>query len=594
MPLLQDLGIRYKLFLLGGVMMLALFAVGGAALRGIAGLRAASEKSPVYINAVRNVLQARSALDFIRSQVLWALYNNQTLAEKRHAIAQEVEGQLQEAGLIFQASLGELGTLTRQQKVVDAVQVLQPGIEDYLTQATGLVQHQRAETRETEKAAIDQFQERFMLLSRGLDVLGDMVTTEANRTKEKGELSGEHATKTTLRVMILGTFVALTLGFLITQTITKPMSMVTTTATRLARGEVNLHIDHYTQDETGELAQAFRELVAYIHGLANAADRIGNGDLSVVVAATSEHDVLSHSFCRMVERLRTVIGQMQQSAQVLGVALSQILTSTSQVAASTAETAAAVTQTATTVEEMKQTAHLAHKKVAEVAEEGQRTVEISRVGEVSIEHALTGMNHVREQMEGISQSVMKLGKQSQAIREIVTVVNDLSEQSNLLAINAAIEAAKAGDAGKGFAVVAQEVRTLAVRSRQATAQVTAILSDIQKSVQSAVLVSEQGKKAAETGAMQSVQAGGSIRALAQSITTTANAVSQITASSQQQSVGMDQVALAMESIKQATDQNVSGVRQVEAATRRLQEVGRTLRGLVEQYQLNAGNEEIML
>jgi methyl-accepting chemotaxis protein len=152
-----------------------------------------------------------------------------------------------------------------------------------------------------------------------------------------------------------------------------------------------------------------------------------------------------------------------------------------------------------------------------------------------------------------------------------------------LAINAAIEAAKAGEQGKGFAVVAQEVKSLSEQSKQATAQVRAILGDIQKATSAAVMATEQGSKAVEAGMKLSGEAGESIRALADSIEESARAATQIAASAQQQLVGMDQVTLAMQNIEQASAQNVTSTKRTENAAQNLHELGLRLKHLVQQY-----------
>jgi methyl-accepting chemotaxis protein len=193
------------------------------------------------------------------------------------------------------------------------------------------------------------------------------------------------------------------------------------------------------------------------------------------------------------------------------------------------------------------------------------------------------MKRIQTQMESIAESVVKLSEQSQAIGEIIATVNDLADQSNLLAVNAAIEAAKAGEHGRGFAVVAQEVKNLAEQSKQATTQVRGILGDIQKATTAAVLATEQGDKAVEAGVKQSTEAGEAIRLLADGITESARTATQIAASSQQQLVGTDQVAMAMENIKEASLQNIAGTKQVEAAAQNLHELGQRLKRLVEQY-----------
>src|SRR5208283_2790829 len=184
---------------------------------------------------------------------------------------------------------------------------------------------------------------------------------------------------------------------------------------------------------------------------------------------------------------------------------SEILATTTQIATGAAETATGVSETTTTVEEVKQTAQVASQKARSVMDGAQRSVQVSQTGRKSVEETLAGMNRIREQMEFIAGSIVRLSEQSQAIGEIIAAVNDLAEQSNLLAVNAAIEAAKAGEQGKGFAVVAQEVKSLAEQSKQATAQVRGILGDVQKATSAAVMATEQGSKVVEAGVKQSTE-----------------------------------------------------------------------------------------
>lgn len=277
---------------------------------------------------------------------------------------------------------------------------------------------------------------------------------------------------------------------------------------------------------------------------------------------------------------RTITRQLRESVAQLSASSSEILATTTQVASGAAETAASVSETTATVEEVKQTAQLASQKALSVSDSAQKASQISQSGRKSVEAAMQGMNHIQEQMESIAESIVRLSEQSQAIGEIIATVNDLAEQSNLLAVNAAIEAAKAGEQGKGFAVVAQEVKSLAEQSKQATAQVRTILGDIQKATSTAVLATEQGNKAVQAGVKQTSETDKAIGLLADSVAEAVQAAAQIAASSQQQMVGMDQVAQAMENIKQASMQNVSGTKQVETAAQNLHALGQKLSEMI--------------
>ncbi len=329
-----------------------------------------------------------------------------------------------------------------------------------------------------------------------------------------------------------------------------------------------------------------RNIAGPLREITAIAERIATGDLTVSLAdseRTDEVGVLTRTFSRMLGRLRRLIQEVREGTNVLGTAAGQIVTITAQVAAGAAETATALTETSSTMEEVKKTSQVSTEKAIYVSDTARTTAQVSDGGKRAVEQSIDGINRVREQISAIAEAVMQLSEHGQAIGEIVATVNDLAEQSNLLAVNAGIEAARAGDQGKGFVVVAQEVKSLAEQSKQATAQVRTILGDIQKATATAVLAAEQGSKAVDTGVRQSAEAGEAIERLSQSITTATQAAIQIVASNQQQQIGIDQVALAMENIKQASAQNMSGTKQAETAAQNLNELGHKLKVMAAQY-----------
>jgi methyl-accepting chemotaxis protein len=362
----------------------------------------------------------------------------------------------------------------------------------------------------------------------------------------------------------------------------------------IARSEERTHQSVRIFAIIGALALLFSVIMAVLlnrlianplREISGAAARVAAGDLTAPVPVDQRADevgILAQTFRGMVENLRQVTREMREGVTVLAAAASEILGATTQVASGAAETATAVSETTTTVEEVKQTAEVSNQKAKYVSESAKKTAQVSQDGRKSVEDAINGMKHIQGEMGSIVASIVRLSEQNRAIGEIIATVSDLAEQSNLLAVNAAIEAAKAGEQGKGFAVVAQEVKSLAEQSKHAAAQVRAILNDIQRAMSTAVMATEQGSKAVEAGVKQSEEAGQAIRMLTESIAESAQAATQIAASSQQQLVGMDQVVGAMESIKQASAQNVAGTRQIETAAQNLHSLGQTLKQLVEQ------------
>lgn len=310
---------------------------------------------------------------------------------------------------------------------------------------------------------------------------------------------------------------------------------------------------------------------------------VGGGDMDHRLGIERKDEIgeLARAFDDMTARLQSTTfsrNELAEGARVITTSAAQILSVTAQVAASASQTAASVGETSMTVQELRQTAELSSQKARSVSEGAQRVEEVSDSGRQAVEEVAQGMGRIREQVDAVGSSILRLSEQSQAIGEIVAAVNDLADQSRLLAVNAAIEAARAGEHGRGFAVVAQEVKSLSEQSKQATGQVRMILGEIQKATAAAVLATEQGVKAVEAGVQRSQSAGEAIRVLTESIGQSAEAAVQIAASSQQQLVGVSQVAEAMESIKRASAQNAEGIRQAEKAVRDLHDLGLRLAG----------------
>jgi methyl-accepting chemotaxis protein len=318
------------------------------------------------------------------------------------------------------------------------------------------------------------------------------------------------------------------------------------------------------------------------------AELIANGDLSETIASarrTDEVGALMQSFNKMIIMLRKQNQEILKGVNILASTSSQILTSTTQIGTGSAETAAAISETTTTVEEVRQAALLSSQKAKNLSDSANKVAQVSLNGQKAVDDTVEGMNNISKQMDEIAQTVILLSEQSQSIGGIIASVTDLAGQSNLLAVNAAIEAAKAGEQGKGFAVVAQEIRNLAEQSKQATMQVRKILNDVQKATSAAVLATEQGNRAVEAGVKKSVQAGEAIRSLTESSAEAVQVSTQISASSQQQLIGMDQIGIAMQNINQAGLDTSVSMTQAEEALKNLHDLGQKLKDLVEQFKM---------
>lgn len=298
---------------------------------------------------------------------------------------------------------------------------------------------------------------------------------------------------------------------------------------------------------------------------------------------TKQPSTESESTDNRLQEQNLKIGEL---IKVLAEASGRVSTVANQLSSSTTQALSTVSETTATAEEVRQVAEQTSSKAKDVSDDAKSVVQVSRQGQEATDATVQGMVRIREQMDSIAECMVQLGDQSKLIGEIIATVDDLAQQSNLLAVNASIEAAKAGEQGKGFAVVAQEVKNLSQQSKTATAHVRNILNDIMKATTDATLATEQGGKAVEAGHLQATNAGQVIRRLTDSIEKASEATDIIEVASQQQLLGMKQMVEAMEGIKQASEQNTIIAEQLEESAKELNDLGQEFR------QLSAKNDQI--
>jgi methyl-accepting chemotaxis protein len=403
--------------------------------------------------------------------------------------------------------------------------------------------------------------------------------------------------------------VGVCVAVMMSRTILKPIRQLTAVAHAVAGGDLEVAAKVESKDESGVLAGAFNDMIGRLRRMLQSEQRerqylettvkryvdyameVGGGNLSARLSLDGgerpDDDPLiqlGQQLNWMTASLQKVIGQVREAAGSLGSAAAEILASTTQQVSSASEQSAAISQTTTTVDEVRNIAEQTVARAQEVAQAAQRSVEFSRAGEGAVQNTIESMAQIRSRVEGIAENILALSEQTQQIGEIIATVNDIATQSNMLALNASVEAARAGEQGKGFAVVAMEVRSLAEQSKQATAQVEAILSDIQKATNMTVMATEEGTKGVEEGVTLSARTGEVIQQLGSALTESAQAAVQMVAGGQQQTSGIEQIGLAMGNINQATVQGLASTRQAEKAARDLNELAREFMEIVGRYQ----------
>jgi methyl-accepting chemotaxis protein len=338
----------------------------------------------------------------------------------------------------------------------------------------------------------------------------------------------------------------------------------------------------------------FNAVVQPINESSEVLERLAQGDLTVRMAGEFKGDYakIKDSVNGMAESFSRALSDVSAAVQATASSSSEISSSTEQMAAGAQEQTQQATEVASAVEEMSKTIIETTRNASEAATMAKHAGTSAKEGGRVVTETMEGMMRIADVVKQSALTVQALGRSSDQIGEIVQVIDDIADQTNLLALNAAIEAARAGEQGRGFAVVADEVRKLAERTTKATKEIAVMIKQIQKDTTGAVESMNRGTLEVEKGRLLAHQSGESLKEIISGSERVVDVITQVAAASEEQSSASEQISKNIEAISSVTQESAAGTQQIARAAEDLNRLTVNLQDLLAQFTISSENDKV--
>jgi twitching motility protein PilJ len=429
------------------------------------------------------------------------------------------------------------------------------------------------------------------LIDRIVDVLAVQATSLAS----------------TEQTAVIGVFVAfLVIGvivFIMAQGVTRQVGSINGMLAKIGMGDFSARADVVAEDDLGRLAQSLNMMLDQTLSLVQSQDEkeriqasilkllgemeaLAHGDLTKDAEVTAEvTGAIADSFNNMIGELRRVIGRVHETTLSVSSSAGEVQTTTEYLATGSESQSTQIVEASAAIDEMSISIQQVSANANTAAEVAEQALKNARLGAESVSKTMAGMNGIRQQVQQTAKRIKRLGESSQEIGEIVQLIGDIADRTSILALNASIQAAMAGDAGKGFAVVAEEVERLAERSTEATKKVGGLIKSIQSDTNEAIAAMEETTKEVVGGSSLANEAGQQLQQIESVSGQLAEIIHAISMASKQQARGSDSVAKSMSEISGVTQQTAAGAKQAAISIRKLAVLADDLRDEMKRFKL---------
>ncbi len=425
--------------------------------------------------------------------------------------------------------------------------------------------------------------------------LSDLLTARSSGYARTNYLAAAGTLAGLLLVALVASFV--------TRGITRQVNNLTSLFDRIEVGDYQTRAAVLSGDELGQMTTAVNTTLDRTLTLIQSSDEkeqiqksimklldevggVADGDLRKDAEVSADMTgAIADSFNYMIEQLRGIIGNVQLATLQVSSAANQIHTSAGHLADGSEHQAEQIVTTSAAIDEMAASIRQVSENAATSSAVAQQALTTAKQGNTAVRNTIDGMGRIREQAQETAKRIKRLGETSQEIGQIVQLIDDIADRTSILALNASIQAAAAGEAGRGFAVVAEEVERLAIRSTDATKKIAALVKAIQGETNEAVNAMEKSIQEVVGGSKVAQDAGRSLEEIETVSAKLADLIQQITLASKQQARGSEALAKNMGDISQITQQTASGTKQTAESVNSLARLADELRNSVSAFKL---------